>query len=400
MAPVIKALESRSRSEIENFVVSTGQHRELMRPVLSFYGIRPDRELSLMRKNQSLNTLFSKAVADIDRVCADLKPDVVLVHGDTTSAAAGAIAAFHRQVKIGHVEAGLRTGNIGQPWPEEMNRRLITPCADFHFAPTRSAKATLLAEGVSADAIVLTGNTVVDALLSVASRLERDTALRAGLDAKFRFLDAAREIVLVTGHRRESFGNGIRDVCQAILEISKRREVAIVYPVHLNPNVEKPVRAILGDQPNIHLIPPADYVSFVYLMLRSSVILTDSGGVQEEAASLGKPVLVMRNVTERPEAIDAGLARLVGTDPHSIVTGVLDVLDQRCLSKPVQRDANPFGDGRAAERIVEFLIASRERIIAASALVQCAGSPASLGLMDSNSVPSRPRREEELLVSA
>jgi len=382
MAPVIEALKAKSSAGIESFVVSTGQHQELMHPILEFFKIRPDINLYLMRNCHSLGALFSAAIEEVDRACADLDPDVVLVHGDTTSAAAAAIAAFHRQVKVGHVEAGLRTGDLGQPWPEEMNRRLITLCADIHFAPTRSAKASLVAEGVAAECILVTGNTVIDALLSAASHIENDPATRAMLDAKFRFLDDAREILLVTGHRRENLGDGIEKVCRALLELSDLCGLTIVYPVHLNPQVRKPVRALLGGRRNIHLIPPADYVEFVYLMMRSSVVLTDSGGVQEEAPSLGKPVLVMRNVTERPEATAAGMAKLVGTDPEAIVAGVLAALDKSRGEPVVLRGANPFGDGRAAQRIVEHLVAEREQSMRAKALLdriqEASGTPAGI----------------------
>ncbi len=359
MAPVIKALEFKSSAGIESIVVSTGQHREMMRPILEFFDIRPSEEFSLMQKCKSSNELFSRIIAEVDRVCVDYEPDVVLVHGDTTSAAAAAVAAFHRRIRVGHVEAGLRTGDIGQPFPEEMNRRLITSCTSVHFAPTRAAKERLIAEGISDDDVHLTGNTVIDALLSVAARLECDRAMRAALDQKFSFLDGAREILLVTGHRRENFGEGIKSICQAQQQLSQRPGLAIVYPVHLNPNVLGPVSAMLDGLSNVHLIAPADYVSFVYLMLRSSAVLTDSGGVQEEAPSLGKPVLVMRNVTERPEAVAAGMARLVGTDAQTIVDSVLVTLDRVRDGGSLPRGANPYGDGRAAQRIVDFLAYGR-----------------------------------------
>ncbi|MCL4766013.1 MAG: UDP-N-acetylglucosamine 2-epimerase (non-hydrolyzing) [Hyphomicrobiaceae bacterium] len=361
MAPVITALRARSSAGIESLVLSTGQHHELLHPILDVFGIRPDVELSLMRKCHSLNELYSAAVAEIDRVFCELQPDVVLVHGDTTSAAAAAMAAFHRRVSVGHVEAGLRSGDLGQPWPEEMNRRLIDLGAEFHFAPTRAAKARLIGEGVAPASILVTGNTVIDALLSVAARIDCDARMRAALDDKFSFLDGARELVLVTGHRRENFGDGIRDICRALLELSERRGLAIVYPVHLNPNVRKPVIELLGGCRNIHLIPPAGYLEFVYLMMRSSLILTDSGGVQEEAPSLGKPVLVMRNVTERPEAVAAGLARLVGTEPQRIVTAACAALDDPGCTGSQRSRASPFGDGFAAQRIADFLAGRRQR---------------------------------------
>lgn len=355
MAPVIRALEARSPFEIQSFVVSTGQHRELMQPILEFFGIKPDIDLGLMSKCKSLNELFSATVAEIDRICCALNPDVVLVHGDTTSAAASAIAAFHRGLKVGHVEAGLRTGDLSQPWPEEANRRLITQCTGVHFAPTPSAKARLIAEGIPAAAILVTGNTVIDALMSVKSRIAHDRALRARLDEKYGFLANAGDIVLVTGHRRENFGSGMESVCKGLVELSERG-LPVVYPVHLNPNVLKPVTALLGGRRNIHLIPPASYVEFVYLMMRSAVILTDSGGVQEEAPSLGKPVLVTRNVTERPEAVAGGFAKLVGTDPAMIVDGVLNTLQRARRATAGRSLSNPFGDGHAAQRIVAHLV--------------------------------------------
>lgn len=389
MAPVIKALETRFSSGIESLVVSTGQHQELMQPILDFFCISPHEDLGLMRKCKSLNELFSATVGEVDRICSDLDPEIVLVHGDTTSATAAAIAAFHRGVKVGHVEAGLRTGDLGQPWPEEMNRRLITQCAGLHFAPTASARTRLIAEGIAADSVFVTGNTVIDALLSVATRINSDRELRSALDDRFSFFGGAREIVLVTGHRRENFGGGIKNICQALLQLSQRAGLAIVYPVHLNPNVLKPVTAMLGRRRNIHLIPPADYVSFVYLMMRSSAILTDSGGVQEEAPSLGKPVLVMRNVTERPEAVAAGLTKLVGTDPATIVDGVLSALDEPGFYVG-KRPANPFGDGHAAERIVSFLL--RGKI----------GVPTGLGIDASRTCPALAQEQgkEELEISA
>lgn len=355
MAPVIAELKARASAGLETIVVSTGQHHEMMQPILGFFQIKLDYDLGLMKRNQIPITFFANASVEIDRVLAEIDADVVLVHGDTTSAAAAAFAAFHRRVKVGHVEAGLRTSNLREPFPEESNRRLIALYSDVHFAPTARARTCLIKEGVPREDIVLTGNTVVDALQAVSARLRNGRPLRRKLDAEFRYLDEARHVILVTGHRRENFGRGIEGMCEALARLAERRGLAVVFPVHLNPAVREPVSRRLGGYPNIHLIPPVDYAEFVYLMLRSSVILTDSGGVQEEAPSLGKPVLVMRNVTERPEALTAGFAQLVGTDPDRIVAAVDGIL---CGSRARDtcRASNAFGDGRAAERIVKALL--------------------------------------------
>lgn len=354
MAPVIKELKARASSGFETIVVSTGQHREMMRPILEFFQIKPEFDLDLMMKRQRPITLFARVSLEIDKLLSEVGPNIVLVHGDTTSAAAAAFTAFHRGIKVGHVEAGLRTNTLREPFPEESNRRLITLHSEIHFAPTAKARANLIAEGIPRGKIVLTGNTTVDALHTVAGRLRSERPLRLRLDAKFRNLDETRHVVLVTGHRRENLGRGIEGICEALARVAERRDVAIVYPVHLNPAVRGPVLRRLSGHPNIHLIPPSEYVEFVYLMMRSSVIVTDSGGIQEEAPSLGKPVLVTRNVTERPEALAACLAQLVGTDPDRIVAAV-----EKALAESGNRStlpvANPFGDGRAAERIVKAL---------------------------------------------
>jgi UDP-N-acetylglucosamine 2-epimerase (non-hydrolysing) len=349
MAPVVKAL--RATPGIECRVWSTGQHRQMLDQVLDFFEIQTDVDLQVMTPGQTLNGIFAAVLAGVDRTIEAEKPDLVLVHGDTSTAAAAAVAAFHRQVPVGHVEAGLRSGRLDQPWPEEFNRRTVDLVAQRLYAPTARSRDNLLAEGVPAERILVTGNTVIDALLDAVERVGPGTALRAALDQRFDFLDADRPMVLVTGHRRESFGDGFREICVALRRLSERGDVQIVYPVHLNPNVQAPVKELLADAPGVYLIDPVDYPSFVYLMSRSRVILTDSGGVQEEAPSLGKPLLVMRDVTERPEAIEAGVAELVGARADRIVAGVNAALERPL---PVDR-TNPYGDGRAAQRIVEEL---------------------------------------------
>lgn len=355
MAPVIKQLKSLSSRKLQTFVVSTGQHQDMMRPILEFFQINPDFDLGVMPKCGSINSLFSTVVKEMDGLLARIEPDIVLVHGDTTSAAASALAAFHQKTRIGHVEAGLRTGRLDAPFPEEANRRIIGQLADLHFAPTQTAQSQLIAEGVPRSRIVVTGNTVVDALQFVLARLRNEPLLRKRLDERFNFLAPHQHIILVTGHRRENLGNGIDRICDALARLAQSANCAIVYPVHLNPRVQKPVLKRLSGMPRVYLVPPLDYVEFVYLMLRSTVILTDSGGVQEEAPSLGKPVLVMRDVTERPEAVASGLARLVGTEPEKIVGAVQEIIREGnvCSGSSVR---NPFGDGRAAERIVGAIL--------------------------------------------
>jgi UDP-N-acetylglucosamine 2-epimerase (non-hydrolysing) len=351
MAPLIKQLEG--DAAIESTVCVTGQHRSMLTQVLDLFEIVPQHDLAVMTGNQTLNGLASRLIALLDDVLAAEKPDRVLVHGDTTTASAAALAAFHRRIPIGHVEAGLRTGDLMQPWPEEMNRRVIDVMSDLMFAPTASSKANLAAERLYGRTIV-TGNTVIDALYMTIARIDCDAALRAELDARLPFLDGTLPMLLVTGHRRESFGDGFARICAALGDLALSGAVQIVYPVHLNPNVRGPVQDALGDAPNVHLIDPLDYLGFVRLMQRASLILTDSGGIQEEAPALGKPVLVMRDVTERPEAVEAGTVQLVGTDRAAIRNAVLSHLERQDASRaPTSR--NPYGDGRASERIVAAL---------------------------------------------
>lgn len=354
MAPVVKALQRTPR--IRTQVVVTAQHRQMLDQVLQLFDITPDADLDLMQAGQQLPELFSRILTAVSAEIARLQPDLVLVHGDTSTTLAAALAAFYAKVPVGHVEAGLRTGDMHAPWPEEMNRRLVTPLAALHFAPTARARDNLLAEGVDAATVHVTGNTVIDALLSVVDKIKRDPSLQAELAARFPFLDASRHMVLVTGHRRENFGEGFEQICRALRQLAARGDVQIVYPVHLNPNVQAPVNRILGDDPAIHLLPPQDYLPFVFLMSRTSLILTDSGGIQEEAPSLGKPVLVMRDATERPEALEAGTIRLVGTDADRIVQQAGQLLDEAAMHAAGGHADNPFGDGQAADKIAACIL--------------------------------------------
>ncbi|NLC60693.1 MAG: UDP-N-acetylglucosamine 2-epimerase (non-hydrolyzing) [Gammaproteobacteria bacterium] len=353
MAPVVSAL--RARPGIQTLVAVTAQHRQMLDQVLELFGIVPDDDLDLMRANQGLPDLFSRILTGMSGVISRRKPDLVLVHGDTSTTLAAALAAFYARVPVGHVEAGLRTGNMDAPWPEEMNRRLVSPLAQLHFAPTARARDNLLAEGIEDARIHVTGNTVVDALLQAVARLEADKELSDAVDASLPSLDPNRRLILVTGHRRESFGEGFESICAALRRIADLDGVEIVYPVHLNPNVREPVLRLLGGLPNVHLIEPLDYLPFVELMRRASLIVTDSGGIQEEAPSLGKPVLVMRDVSERPEAVDAGTARLVGTCDDRIFAAVSKLLGSAASYGAMSGAPNPYGDGSAAERIAQHL---------------------------------------------
>jgi UDP-N-acetylglucosamine 2-epimerase (non-hydrolysing) len=353
MAPVVKALASSEKIAIK--VCVTAQHRQMLDQVLTLFDIVPDFDLDLMKPGQDLTDITSNVLLGMRRVLNEWRPDYVLVHGDTTTTLATSLAAYYEKIPVGHVEAGLRTGNIYSPWPEEMNRRIAGAIAQVHFAPTETAKANLLREGASERAIYVTGNTVIDALLEVVCRLRSDVGLKAKIERDFQFLDSGKRLILVTGHRRENFGSGFENICNAIRRISERCDVEIVYPVHLNPNVQEPVKRLLGNRSNIHLIKPLDYLPFVYLMDRSHILLTDSGGVQEEAPSLGKPVLVMRNTTERPEAVTAGTVKLVGTDQETIVTETYRLLDDDAEYARMSHAHNPYGDGQAANRIVNFL---------------------------------------------
>jgi len=349
LAPVIKELE-RHRDKFISRVCVTGQHREMLDPFLRLFDIKPDWDLEIMKPNQTLFDVAVSALSKLKPILEQENPDILLVQGDTTTAFVAALTAFYFKIKIGHVEAGLRTGGKYNPFPEEINRRLISHLADLHFAPTERARANLLAEGIPEEAIFVTGNTVVDSLLMILE-LTRDQNPLGNLP-----LDPKRKLILVTAHRRESFGEGLKNICLALRRLVELDEsVEIVYPVHLNPNVQEPVRHILGTVERIHLIEPLDYVSFVHLMNRAYLILTDSGGIQEEAPSLGKPVLVMRDVTERPEVLETGAAKLVGTDPARIVAEVLHLLRDSQEYNRMASAPNPFGDGQAAVRIVDAL---------------------------------------------
>ena len=356
LAPVLEAFRRRG-SAIEVEVCITRQHSELLDPVLELFGIRPKFDLALMRPNQSLASLTATALTSLDDLLQSFAPSTVVVQGDTTTAFAATLAAFYRRIPVAHVEAGLRTADLMAPWPEELNRRLTGVMAELHFAPTARARQNLVREGVPESRIHVTGNTAVDAILGIVGRLQNEPALRERLDRDFHFLDPARRLILVTGHRRESMGGGFERICAALAQLAQRPDVEIVYPVHLNPNVRAPVFGLLGGHANIRLIEPVDYLAFAYLMLRSHLIISDSGGVQEEAPSLKKPVLVMRDVTERQEAVDSGAVRLVGTDVARIVSGATRLLDDARDYASMTRGDNPFGDGRAAEHITAVLAA-------------------------------------------
>ena len=353
MAPVVKALADDSYFDAK--VCVTAQHREMLDQVMDFFNIRPDFDLDLMQADQSLADITGSVLTGMQEVFALWQPDMVLVHGDTTTTMAASLAAYYAKVAVGHVEAGLRTGNKYSPWPEEMNRHLSGALADVHFAPTEKARENLLREGIEPKRIHVTGNTVIDALLAVERRIRSDTELRSRLGIRFSFLDYRKSLVLVTGHRRENFGSGFESICQAIAEIARRDNVQIVYPVHLNPHVQEPVRRILSGLSNVFLLEPQSYLPFVYLIQRCTLVLTDSGGVQEEAPALGKPVLVTRDTTERPEALEAGTALLVGTDRERIVREACLLLDDPNAYSRMAEAHNPYGDGNAAQYITTIL---------------------------------------------
>ncbi len=354
MAPLVHALAQ--DDAFESKVCVTAQHREMLDQVLHLFGIEPEYDLNIMQPGQDLTEITSRILKGLKPVLQAFKPDVVLVHGDTTTTLSASLAAFYQQIPVGHVEAGLRTGDLSSPWPEEGNRRLTAHLAKWHFAPTDTSRDNLLREAIPAENIFVTGNTVIDALLWVRDRVKGDLGLAERLAARYPFIDASKKMILVTGHRRESFGGGFDRICSALAEIALRHpEVKIVYPVHLNPNVSEPVNRILRGIGNIILIDPQDYLPFVYLMDKAYLILTDSGGIQEEAPSLGKPVLVMREATERPEAVSAGTVRLVGTDTAKIVEEVTRLLNDENEYHHMSRAHNPYGDGQACRRILDAL---------------------------------------------
>jgi UDP-N-acetylglucosamine 2-epimerase (non-hydrolysing) len=353
MAPVVNALKQCPGIHAE--VCVTAQHRQMLDQVLELFGIVPDHDLDLMKPGQDLTDITTGVLQGLRQLFRQARYDLVLVHGDTTTTMAAGLAAFYAKVPVGHVEAGLRTGNLQAPWPEEMNRSVVGRFAALHFAPTARARSSLLAEGVRDETIHVTGNTVIDALKDVVARFDADPALGTAMASRFAFLDPTKRLVCVTGHRRENFGDGFERICLALRELGQRDDLQIVYPVHLNPNVQEPVRRILSGCDRVHLIEPLDYLPFVYLMSRSTLIITDSGGVQEEAPSLGKPVLVMRDTTERPEAVEAGTVRLVGTNHRRIVDEASTLLDTPAAYDAMARASNPYGDGHAAARIVRTI---------------------------------------------
>ncbi len=354
MAPLVNAISNHQL--LTQKVCVTGQHREMLDDVLEFFNIKPDFDLDIMRPHQDLTDITGKILVGMKNVFEEFTPDLVLVHGDTTTTLGTALASYYKQIPLGHVEAGLRTNNIYSPWPEEANRKLTSSLAKFHFAPTNAARDNLLSEGIKASSIAVTGNTVVDALHMALDKLNRSPNLISILEKKYSFLEKSKKMILVTGHRRESFGAGFERICYALLTISKRHpDCDILYPVHLNPNVREPVNRILKNVNNIHLIEPTSYMNFVFLMNRAHLILTDSGGIQEEAPSLGKPVLVMRDTTERPEAVKAGTVKLVGTDTDVIVQEVSNLITKPQLYRQMSKAHNPYGDSKACQRILNNL---------------------------------------------
>lgn len=352
MAPVVNGLSQ--ASEFDARVCVTAQHREMLDQVLKLFGISPDYDLNLMKPGQTLHDITSSILAGLKDVFDDFWPDLVLVHGDTTTTLAASLAAYYHQIAVGHVEAGLRTGNIYSPWPEEINRKVTGVISGLHFAPTDRSRQNLIGEGVDQTHITVTGNTVIDALLDVTAKLKADADKTEELDRSLG-LKPDRRIILVTGHRRESHGAGFERICSALRRLADQKDVEIIYPVHLNPNVKDPVERLLGGRENIKLIAPQDYLPFVHLMNRADLILTDSGGVQEEAPSLGKPVLVMRDTTERPEAIEAGTVKLVGTDVDLIKDEATTLLNNREAYEAMSFAHNPYGDGKATARIMDSI---------------------------------------------
>lgn len=355
MAPVIAELNSEPR-EFHSKICVTGQHREMLDQVLDIFSIKPDFDLNIMQRSQTLTDITSKVLEGMSLVFDEYQPDIVLVHGDTTTSFVASLAAFYKKISVAHIEAGLRTYDKYSPWPEEMNRQLTSKIAKYHFAPTQSSKINLLKEGVSNESILVTGNTVIDALLSVVKKLRSDNFINSKMIKKFNFLDDHKRLILVTGHRRETFGVGLESICTALKSISNERpDIEIIFPVHLNPQVRDPVYRILGTSPRVHLVEPQEYLPFVYLMDKAFLIITDSGGIQEEAPSLGKPVLVLRDTTERPEAVEAGTVFLVGSDYAKIKTSVMNLLDDKLAYDRMTSLINPYGDGKASSRIVKFL---------------------------------------------
>lgn len=366
MAPLVKEFQ-KDTERFKTIVCVTGQHREMLDQVLHLFEITPDYDLNIMKQGQDLYDVTARVLTGMRDVLKEVQPDVVLVHGDTTTSTAAALAAFYQQIPVGHVEAGLRTHNIYSPWPEEMNRQITGRIATYHFAPTPLSRRNLLAEGVKEGQITVTGNTVIDALYMVVDKIKQDKSLDAELEALLKNagydvnrLSSGKKLVLITGHRRENFGDGFIHMCMAIKDLTQKYpEVDFVYPMHLNPNVRKPIHEVFGENlsnlGNMFFIEPLEYLSFVYLMEKSTIVLTDSGGIQEEAPGLGKPVLVMRDTTERPEALDAGTVKLVGTNYNKIVCEISELIDNQDYYNRMSKAVNPYGDGKACLRIQSFI---------------------------------------------
>lgn len=357
MAPLVKAFEK--EKNIISKVCVTAQHREMLDQVLDMFDIKPDYDLNIMKAGQDLFDVTTNVLLGLKDVLNDFNPDVVLVHGDTTTTSASSLAAFYNKIKVGHVEAGLRTGDIYSPWPEEANRQITGVLANYHFAPTTTSENNLLKENKNPNDIIVTGNTVIDALFLALDKIEKNANLKSkivdSINSQYKLQDN-KKIILVTGHRRENFGQGFVNICEALKTLALNNpDIDIVYPVHLNPNVQKPVNEILSNTPNVYLIEPLQYEQFIYMMNKSYFIITDSGGVQEEAPSLGKPVLVMRDTTERPEAVDAGTVKLVGTNKEIIIKEAQKLLDNKEEYEKMSKAHNPYGDGKACERIVNFI---------------------------------------------
>ena len=355
MAPLIKELK-KNQEDFETKVCVTAQHREMLDQVLKLFEIIPDYDLNLMKPGQDLYDITSNVLLRIKKVLEDFKPDIVLVHGDTTTTSAVMLSAFYQKIKVGHVEAGLRTNNIYCPWPEEANRQIAGVLTSYHFAPTNTSKDNLLKENKKEENIIVTGNTVIDALFLALNKIKKNKEFQERIEKNIESYCQNSKFILVTGHRRENFGEGFINICEALKEIAvKNPDLDIIYPVHLNPNVQKPVKELLSDIENVHLINPLQYEEFIYLMDKSYFIITDSGGVQEEAPSLGKPVLVMRDTTERPEAVDAGTVKLVGTDKEKIIFEAQLLIDNMNDYNKMSKAHNPYGDGKACERIIDFI---------------------------------------------
>lgn len=357
MVPIVKAVEA--HPNLQGYTCLTAQHREMLDQVVNLFDIKVDFDLDLMQKNQGLTDLISRIITSVSKVLDEVQPDVVLVHGDTATTMAVSVACFYKQIAIGHVEAGLRTGNLYSPWPEEANRRVAGLFSSLHFCPTPTSQNNLLLEGVDKSNTFVVGNTVIDTLFMTLERINSDEKISIALNKQFAPYLSLEKMVLITGHRRENFGDGFKNICKSIAELARRYpNVAFIYPVHLNPNVQEPVNKYLSGISNVHLIEPLQYVPFIYLMNKADIVLTDSGGIQEEAPSLGKPVLVMRDTTERPEGVEAGTVRLVGTDISKIIEGVSELLDSKDAYKAMSEAHNPYGDGITGKRVADILFNS------------------------------------------